>query len=487
LHLGTMIDDHGRFIGLWQIVDGEPLRQLCAYQYDAYGDLIQAQNENGAVWLYQFEHHLITRYTDRTGRGMNLQWDGSSAKAKAVREWADDGSFDTRLEWDENIRLTYVTDAYGNETWHYYDILGYTYRIQHADGLSEWLFRDEAKNVVRHVHTDGTTDRYRYDERGNKLEHIRADNSTLHFAYDDQDQLIKIMDADGGVWKRAYDDSGNLVESVDPLNNKTEYAYDKTGLPIAIKDAAGNEKVLEYDDAGHLVKYTDCSGKTSAWEYNQRGQLVCAIDASGQSTEYEYRAGQLALIKHPDKTEEHFQRDAEGRLLAHVDGLGRCTTWSYTAVGLVSERVDAAENTLRYRWDRLGRLQALENENEQSAQFQYDPVGRLLTERGFDGRITRHQYDFVTGRLSSTADGERTIAFKFDALQRVIERCASLGDESQSETYAYDGKGNLILASNADSRVQWFHDPTGNLARASILSGAGQTCCCGLAARVRRT
>ncbi|PYC25582.1 type IV secretion protein Rhs [Pseudomonas jessenii] len=465
LHLGTMIDEHGRFIGLWQIVDGEPLRQLCAYQYDAYGDLIQAQDENGAVWSYQFQHHLITRYTDRTGRGMNLQWDGSSAKAKAVREWADDGSFDTRLEWHENIRLTYVTDAYGNETWHYYDILGYTYRIQHADGLSEWLFRDEAKNVVRHVHTDGTTDRYRYDERGNKLEHIRADNSVLHFAYDDQDQLIKIMDADGGVWKRAYDDSGNLIESVDPLNNKTEYAYDKTGLPIAIKDAAGNEKVLEYDDAGHLVKYTDCSGKTSAWEYNQRGQLVCAIDASGQSTEYEYRAGQLALIKHPDKTEEHFQRDAEGRLLAHVDGLGRCTTWSYTAVGLVSERVDAAENTLRYRWDRLGRLQALENENEQSAQFQYDPVGRLLTERGFDGRITRHQYDFVTGRLSSTADGERTIAFKFDALQRVIERCASLGDESQSETYAYDGKGNLILASNADSRVQWFHDPTGNLVR----------------------
>jgi hypothetical protein len=126
LHLGTMIDDHGRFIGLWQIVDGEPLRQLCAYQYDAYGDLIQAQDENGAVWSYQFEHHLITRYTDRTGRGMNLQWDGQSAKAKAIREWADDGSFDTRLEWDENIRLTYVTDALGNETWHYYDILSTT-------------------------------------------------------------------------------------------------------------------------------------------------------------------------------------------------------------------------------------------------------------------------------------------------------------------------------------------------------------------------
>ncbi|WP_321941312.1 hypothetical protein, partial [Burkholderia cepacia] len=78
---------------------------------------------------------------------------------RAVREWADDGSFDTRLEWDENIRLTYVTDAHGQETWHYCDILGYTYRIIHPDKRSEWFYRDDAKNVIRHVHADGSEDR----------------------------------------------------------------------------------------------------------------------------------------------------------------------------------------------------------------------------------------------------------------------------------------------------------------------------------------
>lgn len=463
-HLGTLIDTHGRLTGLWEIRDGAPQRQLCAYEYDALGDLILAQDENGAAWSYQYEHHLITRYTDRTGRGMNLQWQGTGADAKAVREWADDGSFDTRLEWDENIRLTYVTDAHGNETWHYYDSLGYTYRIRHADGLSEWLFRDDAKNVVRHVHPDGATDRYSYDERGNRLEHIRADNSVVHFAYDDHDQLIKIMDAEGGLWLRAYDDAGNLVETVDPLGNKTEYAYDKKGLPIAIKDANGNEKTLEYNDAGQLLKYVDCSGKTSTWEYDDRGLMICATDAAGQSTEYEYKAGQVALIRHPDKTEERFERDAEGRLLAHVDGLDRCTRWSYTAAGFVEERVDAAEQTLR-RWDRLGRLQALENQNERSAQFLYDPVGRLLTETGFDGRLTRYQYDIASGRLSKVATGDRVVTVAYDEMGRVTERLASLGDESQAERYAYDGRGNMILASNADSQVQWFHDLAGNMVR----------------------
>lgn len=465
LHLGTMIDDHGRLIGLWQIVDGAPLRQLCAYQYDAYGDLIRAQDENGAVWLYQYQYHLITRYTDRTGRGMNLEWDGQGAKAKAVREWADDGSFDTRLEWDENIRLTYVTDALGNETWHYYDILGYTYRIRYADERSEWFFRDDAKNIVRRVNADGSTDRYFYDERSNLVEHIRADHTVMHYAYDDQDMLIKISDAEGGQWQRAYDDQGNLVEALDPLGNKTEYAYNKAGQPTAIKDANGNEKTLDYNDAGQLVEYVDCSGKTSAWEYNELGQMICFTDAAGNATEYEYKAGQLVLIKHPDKTEERFERDAEGRLLAHVDGLDRCTTWSYSAAGLISERIDAAEQTLRYHWDRLGRLQALENENEQRTHFHYDPVGRLLEERGFDGRSTRYQYDPLTGRLAQSINGQRVISVSFDPMGRLTERRATLGDQSQSETFAYDGNGNLVMANNADSRLQWFHDPAGNLLR----------------------
>ncbi|WP_260414972.1 RHS repeat-associated core domain-containing protein [Pseudomonas cichorii] len=465
LQLGTLIDEQGRLTGLWEIRDDAPQRQLCAYRYDAAGDLIQAQDENGAAWNYQYQYHLINRYTDRTGRGMNLQWQGQGADAKAVREWADDSSFDTQLEWDENIRLTYVTDAHGNETWHYYDILGYTYRIRHPDERSEWLFRDDAKNVVRHVHTDGSTDRYSYDERGNVLEHIRADDTVVHYAYDDQNQLIKISDAEGGLWQRDYDPQGNLVEAIDPLGNKTEYAYTPAGLPKAIKDANGAEKKLEYNDAGQLTKYTDCSGKASAWEYNSLGQMICFTDAAGQSTEYEYKAGQLVLIKHPDKAEEHFTRDAEGRLLAHVDGLNRCTTWSYTAAGLIAERVDAAEQTLRYRWDRLGRLLALENENERRAQFHYDPMGRLLEESGFDGRITRYQYSLETGRLASTLNGERSISVQFDPMGRLTERLATLGDHSQSETFAYDGNGNLIMACNTNSRLQWFHDPAGNLLR----------------------
>ncbi|WP_424705263.1 hypothetical protein, partial [Klebsiella pneumoniae] len=75
--------------------------------------------------------------------------------------------------WEADIRAVHVTDALGQVSSHYCDILGYTYRIRHADGLSEWFLRDAAKNVVRHIHPSGASDHYSYDVNGNLLEHIR--------------------------------------------------------------------------------------------------------------------------------------------------------------------------------------------------------------------------------------------------------------------------------------------------------------------------
>ncbi|MEN8643072.1 RHS repeat protein, partial [Pseudomonas sichuanensis] len=217
--------------------------------------------------------------------------------------------------------------------------------------------------------------------------------------------------------------------------------------------------------AGQLLEYTDCSGKRSQWAYNAFGQLSDFTDAAGHTTAYEYQAGQLAKVTHPDKTEERFNYDAEGRLLAHVDALERCTTWAYSAAGLLSERIDANEHTLRYRWDKLGRLIGLENENASKATFLYDPVGRLLQETGFDGLVTRYQYDPHSGRLASTQVGQRRIELTFDPMGRLSERTARLGNQSQNETFAYDGNGQLIQAVSAASKLQWFFDEAGNLTR----------------------
>ncbi|WP_339493203.1 DUF6531 domain-containing protein, partial [Pseudomonas sp. EA_15y_Pfl2_R67] len=411
-HIHSELDEHGLITALWLMHEGQPHRQLASYDYDEHGDLIAARDEHAAQWEYQYQHHLITRYTDRTGRGINLQWQGEGADAKAIREWADDGTYDTRLEWDDNIRLTYVIDALGQETWYYYDILGYTYRVIYPDGNEEWFYRDDAKNVVRHIHTDGSSDRYVYDDRGNLLQHTRPDGSSVHHAYDDQDQLFKTRDAEGGLWRYDYDQRGNIIETIDPLENTTQYTYNSDNLPVVITDANGGSKQLAYNADGQLIRYTDCSGKISQWDYDALGQLSRFTDAEGHVTTYEYRAGQLVRLIHPDKTDELFERDAEGRLLTHTDALRQRTTWHYNEVGLIQQRLDANGTTLDYRWDRLGQLIELRNENNSTASFKYDPAGRLLKETGFDQQTTHYLYDHGSNQPTRRLDGDKVNEFE---------------------------------------------------------------------------
>ncbi|WEF31946.1 RHS repeat-associated core domain-containing protein [Pseudoduganella chitinolytica] len=487
-HAGTQVDaDTGCIRALWEIQDGALVRQLAAYDYDEQGDLIQAQDENAAAWHYQYDRHLVTRYADRTGRGMNLAYDtsiDSGAHAKAIREWADDGSHDTRLEWDKNIRLTYVTDALGQETRYYYDIAGYTYRTVYPDGGEEWFFRDDAKNVVRHIHADGTSEHFRYDDHGNLLTHTRADGSQVHFEYDAQHRITGILDAEGGTWKRDYNAQGHLVEEIDPRGNKTQYAYDKAGRPVEVTDAKGGVKKLAYTPDGQLASYTDCSGHSSRWEYDERKRLVKSIDAAGNVTRYRYtplgvetltlahseeignHPGQLEAVIHPDGTEEQLRHDAEGRLLAHIDALQRTTAYRYTAAGLIAQRTDALGQSLQYRWDALGRLSALENENGSVYRFQYDPVGRLLQEQGFDGKATEYRYHEGTGVLAETIEAGVTTRLEFDAMGRLVQRrAAAPGQAEQIETFAYNANGQLADARNEHARLQWFYDAAGNLVR----------------------
>lgn len=503
-HLALQLTPQGLVSDIWTIKNGQLDRVLASYDYDQQGDLIQATNEFAASYYYQYTHHLITRYTDLTHRGMNLKWDGILPTSKAIEEWADNASRASKLEWDKDIRKTTVLDVEGNSTEHYYDIDGYTYRIVYPDNFEEWFFRDDAKNITLHIAKDGSKTSYIYDERGNVLTTTQDDGATSYFEYDEKNQLTGMVDAEQGRWFKQYDGSGNLIKEIDPLKHETAYAYNAMGLVTSITDAKGGSKSLKYDDQGNLISYTDCSGKETKWQYDERGRVISIENALKQKVEYFYTEltlenrepiikglplnafGQLEKIKHADGTEEHFIHDAEGRLLAHVDPKQNITRYEYDEAGLILSRTDALNHKLKYKWDRLGRLTRLINENGVSYQFSYDLGGRLIKEIDFDGKETVYHYDENSGQLVTSievasaygqdlkdraAPKDRIQQFIFDSMGRLEQRTAGYGhyglelEEKQTEEFAYDYMGRVIQAKNAQSNLQWFYDAAGNLVR----------------------
>ncbi len=441
--------------------EGKRIGTLASYTYTSGGDLVTANDRYGNRREYVYRHHLITRYTDRTGRGMNLEWNGTGPKAKCVHEFADDGSHEIRLAWHPDFRRVSVTDGLGSVTQHYYDRDGYTFRIVHPGGQEEWMYRDANHNLIQHTYPDGSIERMTYDARGNLSRHARRDGSVIEMAYDDKDQMVCLTDPQGHVWKREYDDAGNVTAEINPLGHTTKYSYDKQGLPTAVTDAKGGSKTLAYNGAGQLTAYIDCSGKTTKWGYDAEGRLLETKDAAGGATVYQYGSN-----GYPDEIASaagivRVQYDAEGRVLAQSDPMGRTTRYVYDGAGRIASRADALGQTLSYGYDRLARLTRLTDANHVSYQFQYDPVGRLVETIGFDGVVTRYAYDVDSGQLNTIDEAGQKTQVEFDRSGRIVSRASGQAEER----FAYDAIGRLIDAQNAYSRVQHFFDPAGNLVR----------------------
>ncbi|MGU7773982.1 RHS repeat-associated core domain-containing protein [Burkholderia sp. MR1-5-21] len=455
-------DARGRIVGIaHHDAQGEYVGTLASYEYDDKNDLVGATDRYGNRREYRYRHHLVTRYTDRTGRGVNLEWNGDGPKAKCFREYADDGSNEVRLAWHPDFRMVSVTDAIGNVTHHYYDSKGYSFRVIHPDGSEEWMYRDENDKLVQYIHRDGTVDHMEYDARGNFVRHQRPDGSVIDMAYDAKNQIVRVTDPLGHPWLREYDDAGNVVAQIDPLGSKTEFAYDGKGLVTRIKDAKGGTKALTYDNAGQLTSYTDCSGKTTQWTYDVQGRPVETKDPAGGTTTLRYGAnGQLVELDSPAGL-ERLSYDAEGRLLTRTDPLSRMTRYGYDAAGRINIRTDALGQTLSYRYDGLGRLVALTDSNHATYAFRYDAAGRLIEEIDFDGKATRYAYDEASSRLESIDEAGQVVRMSHDRGGRLSGR--SVGDEE--ERFAYDPLGRLIEASNRYSRIHRFFDPAGNLVR----------------------
>ncbi|OSI28868.1 RHS repeat-associated core domain-containing protein [Neisseria dumasiana] len=451
---------------------GDNARLLVAYEYDHFGNLIKATDEAGDVYEYAYQDHLITRYTDRTGRGINLEWQGRRHWAKCIREYADDGSGELTLQWDENIRETIVTDAYGYKTSYLYDAENYTYRIIYPDHTEEWFFRDERKNITTHIHPDGSEDNYTYDDKDNLLEHIRADGSVVSFEYDADNNLTAITDPHNQRWLREYDSNGNMVRETDPEFNETRYVYDERGLPVRITDAKGGVKTLSWTADGQISSHTDCSGYTSHWAYDDRGRLTSQTDAEGHTTRYTYDLrGQLQTLSQADGTQEHYQYDPEGRLLEYTDPLAQSTRYTYDRAGRVFIRTDAADNRVQYRYDLNSRLTGLVDANGAVYGFRYNSVGALLEETGFDGKTTSYHYTEGSGVLREIHEADTITAINYDAAGRIESRSILINNtegearEADKENYSYDAAGRLVEARNNHSHYQYFYDTLGNLVK----------------------
>ncbi|HEX7112531.1 MAG TPA: putative Ig domain-containing protein, partial [Mizugakiibacter sp.] len=382
-----------------------------AYRYDAFGDLLQQQQQWSQPGQALGATNSVTTAYSYDARGLR------------TGEVDDAGGLNrtTAITYDAFGRATSRTDARGN-------VVTYTY-----DALGRQVGRSEAvQGVARTTHCT-------YDAYDRVLTETDAMGQVTTYAYDTAHHTVTVTTPDGIQVVTVKDAYGDTLSVTDGAGNATHYTYDGDGRLLTVQDALGNTTTTNaYDAAGHLARTTDATGHVVAYTYDAAGRtLTRTVDPDG-----------LHLVT-------AYAYDGRGQQISVTDPTGTVTTYAYDAGGNVLTQVQDAGDathlnlTTTYTWDGAGhRLSVTEGAGTASARttnYAYDALGRR----------TQTVVDPGTGHLNLTT------TYAYDANDNLVQVTDAAGnvtryvyDEANERVYTLDPMGAVTQTwYDADGRV----------------------------------
>lgn len=186
--------------------------------------------------------------------------------------------------------------------------------------------------------------------------------------------------------------NGNLREVVDPEGRATRFTYDGLGRPASVDDPVRGLWLYRYSGDGRLLSQRDGRSQWTHYRY----------DAEGRILQRRYSMSADAQVLPDDRLTDWSwgtAGGATGRLVA--------ATGPYRA----ADGVDAAVATMRYRYDRLGRLSDSVRGIGRGSQRRWYWTSQV---RDRFGRLQRLIYPSLLEDGSADAPGSQRFAVEYD-------------------------------------------------------------------------
>ena len=314
----------------------------------------------------------------------------------------------------------------------------------------------------------------------------------VSFSYDAKGDLVAARDAAGGTFRYAYE-RHLLVEERRPAGLAFRFRYDDAALrtrarcvatwgDATLDEARIYDRALSYDDAARCTTVSSPRGAVERYEWNEAGRVVAHVDALGRRRTRRLASdGTLLAERRADGAERRYRHDAHGRVVERVDYDGSSRRIDYAGPdgdGVVDLRpaaiTDPRGGVERFTWDGRGNLAAHEDAAGRVTRFVRDERGRTL--RVSDALGVRRRLGWTGNGLlahEAAGDGTRRIDYVHDALGRLVERRVAGGPLTR---YGWDDAGRLVRIRRADGgTVLLERDAEGRVTRHR--SAVGATTC----------
>ena len=489
-------------------------------------------NSHVAYTFYDHRHRPTVQAADLDGDGVGAS---TGTFYDNAGSFVGDGQdLITRTRYDSAGNVTHVTDAEGRTTETVYDGAGRPTDV-HLPAVDVFdpdaglitsftpvliTQYDLAGNPILTTDASGVQTRTDYDARHRPI------RTVLDLDRDGQFELTQSDIADDVVTLTGYDLSGNALYSIDPRGYRTDTTYDAFGRPRfatgpAVADAE-NGNVLSrpvterrYDANGNVTDVIDPRGVTTHTVYDALGRAT-DVYAAYQTPEevrtqtiYDANSNVEALILHnvvagvarPQRTDyayDHLDRQTSETLPAVGDGQTRRTTTDYDLAGNPLTITDPEGQQHKTDYDRAGRAiqsvhQRADGTVEETRTFDYDRAGNLTDATDLNG-ATAYRYDALDRVIEETRynngepSGPYTVLSDYDRAgnrSRVLYPDASgMPGAGRTLVNRYDARGLLTSVTDGSDVSTYVHDPAGNRTSLTLPNGTTTTAAFDVLSRV---
>ncbi len=401
--------------------------------YDAAGRVLVSEDERG--FQTRFAYDAVGRQAavaNPHGEATRNEYDAVgnlTARTTGLR-WADTMDDSGAVSPDGLIQLVeLIPTAETKTTFHDYDAQNRLIRTRHPDG--------------------GGTELFGYDGAGQRTVVVDPQLQVTKYSYDDMGRLQKVIL--GKTWR---DRNGNGLYDSDE-----EFRLDQDENPIPL---AGDETETEYayDSDGNLIRYTDAKqGSSYTYEYDAFGRRTKRTLPNGNSESFVYdEAGQLKvhrLLGHGDVAPDGEGNELAARAEYEYDDLGRLKRKAYFS-GRATHGIDDLTHDAVYRYTANGQRRSVtyspgHGAPAETINYFYDEAGRLERKETPQGVL---EYSYSNGNLASVTHGSNTVAYEWDASNRLKSVVDQYGGSAKTTDYHYDDEGALDAVNQNGIRTQ---------------------------------
>ncbi|WP_175918004.1 RHS repeat-associated core domain-containing protein [Burkholderia pyrrocinia] len=442
---------------------------LVAYEHDRTRNLRAVIDAMAQPHRFEYaDSHQMVSHT--SARGVSFYYNysyGDDGVRRVERAWGDEGLFDYRFSYDTVHKETRITDSRGYTTFMQLNERGMpVLEIDPLGGVTDYRYDTQGRTNAR-SDPAGHKFRWDYDRYGDLVVQTLPDDSEIRTEFDAHRHPVCVTLPGGRKWSYEWDAHCNLLAQIAPSGATSRYAYDIYGQLIEHTGPRGSVTRLDYDRIGQLAMLTDALGNSTRYAHDGRGNLVGSVNAFGQTCLYEYDSNNnLTRAIEPGGHEIHCMYDADGNLIRYRDPAGHVTQMEYSALGQIRWQLAPDGTTVEYKYNTEEQLIHLVNERGEEYALERDALGRIVLETDYWGQTRRYRYGAAGELLDGTDPLGQTVSYDYDKLGRIAQKRVpdrTRDDGVRIDKFTYDPHGNLVLAENPFSRVEFSYDADGRL------------------------